>query len=287
MTRRKRRDVISIPMPFPPLPTELERMIFEAAANWPAKSVGTIRNLMLVSRRVHAWMERIFLDSLYIVHDQQWKGLPTLVRTLEKKSPDFIKSTVKTLMAAGNLSLPSMRRILSLCCGVTKLYMSLDEFKLPYESIANLRPTTLSTSLQSIYDWPVERFFELPFFEKVTHLELQESFADYAGLPFHCLPCLTHLAFSEIDSVWDVGAANQLVAMFNRCPRLQVVLLLVDEPEDTLPLKEVFRNISLPRLFVALSQFLEEDWDDHLNGEDNWARADRINPVVEGEREAS
>jgi hypothetical protein len=142
-------------MSCPKLTHDVERLIFEVAAKWPGVKPTRICNLMLVARRVHAWLEPFLYESIHITK----QNIDPALQAMASKPPDFLRANVKTLML-DNTSRRSTEEILRMCPGVIKL-----DFTncLPFRILAHLRPRQLCLMLSRIEYRPEECIFDLPF----------------------------------------------------------------------------------------------------------------------------
>jgi hypothetical protein len=215
-------------------------------------------------------------DSIYI-RDQ---GGEALLNALDSKPPNFLRNIVKTLMI--DTWLPPnwnmayfMGSILPEFWGVTKFTSAQS---VPYSTLAHLRPRHLSISLNSIRHPPSGSLLNQPFFEKITHFEIHLSLQENKLVPFHLLPCLTHLAFNGgPQSPQDLGSVKEILTS---CRHLQMLLFL--EGIGFTNTQEVLYPALTwsPLLFWGEFQDFNEDWDDHLRGEDVWMKARQL-PYIE------
>lgn len=188
------------------------------------------------------------------------------LRALQYKSPEFLKNTVKTVMVYDS----EVGSMLALCSGATKLAI---ECQLSYDAFAaysDLHPQRLSINVDGIDNLTCRPLLELPFFDNITHLEVYDSFVNNRDLAFGNLPCLTHLAFNEYGSHWDAQALHALENTIASCHHLQMLLIL--ENED---IEFALRSVKSPHLFFGGGQEMDDDWDDHLRGDDIWEKARR------------
>jgi hypothetical protein len=169
--------------------------------------------------------------------------------------------------------------ILKKCVGVTKIEL-IDTISL--SSLADLRPTHISGVLQRIVSHHPGRTLYLPFFANTTHLELRESLWLSRNYPFGSLPCLTHLAFTEFDTVayeWDEDGLllAALQDILGTCRGLRMVLILVAVSEDIAMVKVALGGVSSRIIFAGIMQDPDTKWANHVMGEDVWTGA---NPLL-------
>ncbi|KAJ7808792.1 hypothetical protein B0H14DRAFT_3761001 [Mycena olivaceomarginata] len=193
----------------PPLPTELERAIFEVAAvSWPR----SIPKFMLVTWRVKKWLvhfwaslEPLLYRTLVVADDRDRdrgrdSRLPsiapdTLRSLIHSKSPTFFRDSVRHL----NLIEPEAEdvSILTACSAIENLWLGAH----PSINILeiNLPLKRLHCALYSLFrDASID--FTHCFFTSITHLEIV-NVAQNIELEVWCaltrLPHLTHLAFNS------------------------------------------------------------------------------------------
>jgi hypothetical protein len=255
-------------MPPTKLPEDVERLVFETAAKWPDVNFKRIRNLLLVARRVHAWLETFLYESIFITSS----NIVPISRALASKPLEF-RQKVKTIMLMSADSLHHLtEEILHMCQGITKLSI---EGWVPFLALAHLRPRKLSLMLDWITD-EAGSSFDLPFFENVTHLELYTAY-DFSQLklaPLDRLPSLTHLALADLFPFeWGTEPVGALKKLAESCCRLQMIVLVFDDDDDIPDISTTLTSIQWPPIYQSTSQYFELDWVDHLSGKDIWTRA--------------
>ncbi|KAJ7183848.1 hypothetical protein C8R46DRAFT_1209986 [Mycena filopes] len=259
----------------PVLPQELERLIFEMAAQ---PRIVSIPPLMRVARRVKIWVEPFLYRTLalrrYPNPEFHPPGYPVFERTrlLDTIRDDsFPGSIVRHLFiqSEGN-----EEPILSACPFVENLwvYPALDI--LPHIEAMPLK--RLHCYLTTILDSDDQLDFTTPLFSRLTHLEIFDAERD--GLPIQSywkLPLirtLTHLAFSEVDFL---GFFSDLL---DECAALRVLALLDSDPEYldlNIPeaLVQDIRFVAVDRVHTALLA----DWViGAQTGIDWWSRAEEL-----------
>ncbi|KAJ7879057.1 hypothetical protein B0H14DRAFT_2710387 [Mycena olivaceomarginata] len=198
------------------LPPELERLIFETAAELYPE---TIPNLLLVAVRVLEWIEplkyRTFTLTVYSSTCPQFRLLQQAVKS---KPVQFIHDNIRYLLADENFPAGSLDEVLPGCTGVISL--ALFHTHPPMVSqLEAIRPQRLSAPIASFFDHDTVDL-TLPLFSSLTHLDAFDSFvasswSDWSSLAL--LPMLTHLAFLNLA---NLGADKILAA----CRKLQVLI---------------------------------------------------------------
>ncbi|KAK0496198.1 hypothetical protein EDD18DRAFT_1169216 [Armillaria luteobubalina] len=216
----------------PLLPLELEWEIFELTARvYPAEAC----RLLLVSRRVYAWVEPILYETVVLGGESPLlnrKAHYKFLRTVGSKPAEFFGRVVKRLCLTYHAHNESAMRLLHQCTGVT--------------SLACWSPTTLSpSSLGSIASFrslrylsiPIAYFMNLPVFSnpscdwhhRLTHLEIIIPAAQLHQLQplmvqrLRGLPSLTHLGFLDFPNSLEYDFVPSLLEEHTT---LEVVYLL-------------------------------------------------------------
>ncbi|KAK7036221.1 tyrosinase central domain-containing protein [Favolaschia claudopus] len=272
----------------PQLPLELERQIFETAAQKPSEIV----KLFLVARRnanrYHTLLYRV-------VRFGDPRKTLRIASRLNSASP-APWSAVRHLCADWMLEMPRFRDLLSRCTKITHLYLStfnVDSSLLPI--LDNIRVQSLAVNLRRLFmersqdpddelddydedqaSWdstPVD--LEHPLFSSVTHLHsfdyIDSENVSAKGiewvLKLSTLPALTHLAFSNPPH------PDILETILNTCPRLRVLILSFDA--GTLYMDIL--DIEDPRLVVIPDREDEKDWElGAYGGDDFWIKAEEF-----------
>ncbi|KAJ7464979.1 hypothetical protein B0H11DRAFT_69018 [Mycena galericulata] len=240
------------------LPVELEREIFEMAAN---ADVGTALRLALVARRVQSWIEPIIYSRVVVaeapnvavpprevralrgyrsLHKSKSKraapqvNVPRFIRTLPLRPASFFTHHVKRLHL-GNLSEPHLLAVLAACTGATELGWWGSDLTAPVATALVRLPLT-----RLAVDQTFHFHFFLPgtcigtsigtAFARLTHLDL--TFAGIAGLPalppLDPFPALTHLSLSFMGLI-PVSLPTFVAPVFEPrtgAPRIRILLIL-------------------------------------------------------------
>ncbi|KAJ7236852.1 hypothetical protein B0H12DRAFT_1327176 [Mycena haematopus] len=247
----------------PRLPPELERHIFELAANSHFKSIST---LLLVAHRVKTWLEPMLYSVMvasgalpgYVCFDAA--HLSSAVQ-----SPAISQHVKNLLTTCYAVPLVHLERILSRCSAIQDLALiGGDPIILPFISA---RPLRLSICRRLFPSAGVD--FTHPLFSRLTHLQFIDGLdttQEWSGLA--TIPNLTHLAFLRAKSLSIFRTA------LNTCPRLQVLIYLysVDNPGAGL------ESLAHDTRFVCfLNPPFYEDWQiGARGGDDFWVRTEKF-----------
>ncbi|KAJ7065432.1 hypothetical protein C8F01DRAFT_982075 [Mycena amicta] len=284
--------------PSPLLPPEIERDIFELAAQTP----GNATTLALVARRTQVWMERLIYDTVTL-------SSPALtaqfLSVLDSRPAQFFANAVKSLCIPGDIPLTSAIRVLQACQGVVNLALWLplqDTPLFPY--ISALRPRRLSVNVRGLFGAKmplqlehdpicaaIQPDFTHPFFSRVTHLELVDWLALLSHttleLPF-LAPHLTHLAL-DVDFCVDASALVRLrvQSILRSCRSLVICLGLVYDDDTMIVASDQFSDVARddPRLVILSDGDVVASWEDSVRGTDAsiWVFAEGIVAARAGE----
>ncbi|KAJ7059751.1 hypothetical protein C8F01DRAFT_218341 [Mycena amicta] len=267
----------------PRLPRELERAIFELAAE---THPSTVVVLLRVAHRVQEWTE----PFLYrIVRVENSKRFDAFLRALRSKPAPFLNSSVRHVLLEAVIActVEICLEIISKCRGITTIgttnsFTGLDALA-ALNALPNLRHLTVS--LRELFaeegskDWDKVRINPSePAFAHVTHLVLHDSmrFNSHVVIPaLPGLPRLTHLRL-----MLHGLTHNDVHDILSSCPRLKVLLLTSNSrrpPFDDVqgyPLED-------PRLVWALtSNTYNHFWSDWERGVlglvDLWTLAEEL-----------
>ncbi|KAF7357775.1 hypothetical protein MVEN_00823500 [Mycena venus] len=270
---------------FPFFPPELEREIFELAAELHPES---IHSLLLVSRRVCEWIEKIKYRTITTNGIHSTCSFPVVqlaIRSYSKPVSFFQDHVRNFFFRADDRSYKKQHEIgrtLSACNGIQDLVLeniAWTQSILP--SLWAMQPRRLSIV------WNFE-FIELDphqqMFAFLTHLHVNEA-AIAASVSFHLilpdsplplflaeLPVLTHFAMAI--GLLILGPPEVEQNILASCQNLQVLIVggaepEVDEPEE-LPSIDDVRFLYMDAKFES-----ESDWVNGKRGrKDWWARAD-------------
>ncbi|KAF8484185.1 hypothetical protein JB92DRAFT_3030845 [Gautieria morchelliformis] len=224
------------PRPFPPLPVELIRCIFEHAAYLDG---DTGHVFLLVSSAVRRWIHPIVYETIEIF------GLLRMVNFAAIFAGQTLLAT-----SVRNLLLSFFPQILTLCRGVRRLAFnyirgipSLDGPQ-PYE--LTIRRGIRGITLKS------------PPFQGVTHLHCRWEQLTPCFLKKLAMTRLTHLCFTHHLDFSD-SACEETVEYLLQAPRLQLLIVEVAFQEwhtcQDPSVRRVLANNIDERLFLRLSMY--------------------------------
>ncbi|KAJ7290199.1 hypothetical protein C8J57DRAFT_1164394 [Mycena rebaudengoi] len=189
--------------PPPQLPPELECQIFETAArNYRDDfEFSKVINLSLVARRVHFWVEPVFLEVVVLWDENHAKKF---LKLADMKSVGFLANAVRALCIPYQVDALTAHRILSVCTGVRILACWVD-----YRAVPDL-PLLISHLPLTRLTIEVHHFLAIPLstssgLSTLTHLNL--TFWQWVravdparlSLILSRLPRLTHVTLSGGD----------------------------------------------------------------------------------------
>ncbi|KAJ6598082.1 hypothetical protein DFH09DRAFT_1303898 [Mycena vulgaris] len=249
--------------PSPFFPPELEREIFETAADLYPE---TTPKLLLVSQRVHEWIEIIRYSIVSTIGDPSSCPIHVVQKAIHSNAkPTEFFQRVRHVYVEDFVLDGELQEILSACSKIRSLVLFHGGPAIQ-PSLAAIKPRRLSISVQCLFP-DLESLNPItihPMFTCLTHLDL---FDDLPYIPWmNLLPVLTHLAVLRCKpSVWTellcAGAKlSVLVCMQNSEFR----------PENRVSYDDV--------RFVCMSVLDADYGSDWLTGVkggmDFWARAD-------------
>ena len=277
----------------PLLPQELERDIFETTAR---AHPGTAAVIALVARRAQIWslLSLLFLPSLKqksarmdaLIYEMITLSDARLCRrflfTIDSRPPHFFAHKVKSLCIPGDIRPDHAKRILSVCQGVTNLAYWITSWcpPAPFGLIAStLHPRQLSFNTYGLFHLTTPPDFTLPFFLRVTHLEVVDWPFIAESCTFKRLPSLTHLAV-DIDQ-YVHAIALELRRILRACQHLVVLLCLVRQESTMTDVEEAFRLVGDDGRRLVILPDLEplENWEaslDLTSDDCQWSCAERI-----------
>ncbi|KAJ6598093.1 hypothetical protein DFH09DRAFT_1022383 [Mycena vulgaris] len=190
-------DLDDDPSPF--FPPELEREIFETAADLYPE---TIPELLLVSQRVHEWIEIIRYSIVSTIDDPSSCPIHVLQQAIRSnaKPADFFHR-VRHLYVERFVPDLELQEILSACIGIGSLALFHGGPSI-LPGLAAMKPRRLSVALECLFpdQQSLDPITTHPMFTCLTHLDL------FGGSPHirwtNLLPALTHLAMGCHSSVW-------------------------------------------------------------------------------------
>ncbi|TFK69583.1 hypothetical protein BDN72DRAFT_608253 [Pluteus cervinus] len=261
-------------MPDPTLPPEIEEIIFINALKLKSDGENAL-NLLLVARRIHAWLMQVLIETISIAFKSDRVLSPLKypfrwdISTLERYGvhtryffiwdSDFRRGGAKPA------------QYFSLCPNITNLVLWCDSDldQADVESLSFLPLTHLSVNLERLPE-PTAKVIEL--YSRITHLELLDGFDLETGPTIiQCFTSLTHIAVPECHR------HNQDIVPFlvGNIPTLQI--LIVSIGGDAIGLKELNFEVDHPGV-VGVSFKIDsqvEDWLlDVQEGRGMWGFAD-------------
>ncbi|KAJ7488928.1 hypothetical protein FB451DRAFT_1223300 [Mycena latifolia] len=262
----------------PFFPPELEREIFETAAELYPETIYWQSCLLLVAKRVYEWIERIKYRTVTSALTTQACRLRLLQNALRfhNKPADFFRNRVRHLFIEYSVPHDELPLILSACTGIRSLALLNRPGPSILPSLAVIQPRRLAINLFDLFKGLGSTDISHSAFTFVTHLELFDSIPLFSV--FQCpwasfvqLPALTHLA---------LNCLNQLSAMeiLSSCPRIEVLVSLYrfapPANRQLLPSTDDARFVSLS---MAYGRYVNTDWiAGTKGGADFWVRAERF-----------
>ncbi|KAF8624564.1 hypothetical protein AX15_005811 [Amanita polypyramis BW_CC] len=203
----------------PKLPPQLERRIFETCA---LESPETCTTLILVAKRVHAWIDPILLSTVCITEGINFRRRDRPERFLAKlnngKPVEYYAQSVKNMAIIGPFfQTEVINRIIATCTGVENLALlapacNSDFFEIP-QATRNIR--RLSIRLENASP---QFDFHHSCFANLTHLHLwDEYWFRYTG--WEALVNLTHLGLA------DSGYPPNVIQLMKTLPTIRYVAL--------------------------------------------------------------
>ncbi|KAJ7762906.1 hypothetical protein B0H16DRAFT_1718739 [Mycena metata] len=216
----------------PVLPLELEREIFEFAAQ--SRPSG-IPSLLLVARRVHIWIEPLLYRTMVVAPDPRSWGLYPPVIASEtliiismiklRESSSFFKNSVHHLCLY-NTTQGETTLILSALTNVQNLWLYLPDSVFTIEQVAKLPMKHLHCRMSSLSAQNVH--FSHPIFAQITHLAffdvLRETTLQLSTLPvtlptLHLFPLIpgfrnaplshsAHTSLAKLTSLANLTSGN-------------------------------------------------------------------------------
>ncbi|KAJ7081426.1 hypothetical protein C8R44DRAFT_992302 [Mycena epipterygia] len=251
----------------PSFPPELEREIFESSAELYPE---TIPSLLLVSQRVHEWIERVKYNTVTPSGSGVSCRLDVLQRAVrsDSKPASFFHDRVRHLFVE-RLEVDELREIISACSGIQSLILMFSTGPSILADLGAMRLRRLSFYLKEI---STTKCIDLShsMFTSVTHLDLFDPMNYNFQWPlsnFALLPALTHLSLFMFSSP-TVGTE-----LLSKCKKLEILIHMAGEvfDGDDLPSIDDVRFVSM----VLSDDEYEEDWIlGTKGGMDFWARAD-------------
>ncbi|KAJ6598110.1 hypothetical protein DFH09DRAFT_1303926 [Mycena vulgaris] len=251
----------------PFFPSELEREIFETVAEiYP----DTIASLLLVSQRVHEWIERVKFRTVIPNILPIPCSLYALQQTIRSNSKPtgFFHDRVRNLFIGAALNEAGLQEVLAACSGVQSLVLIDDVGPSALPSLGAMQPRRLHVHLTHLFGNIAAIDPSHLMFAALTHLDLFDD--NIAALPWHnlaLLPALTHLALFQIRST---ALAVRVLAA---CTRLEVLIDMQSTPPAAEHLLCV-DDVRFVYLVVADTDYASDWVVGTKGGLDFWARAD-------------
>ncbi|KAJ7785709.1 hypothetical protein B0H16DRAFT_2496 [Mycena metata] len=224
----------------PRLPLDLERVIFELAADGDLQSMV---RLILVARKCRAWIEPLLYRSV-VVCQSSW-NFHSFLRTLEAhpaRHAKWIKSIQIDPYILPND--PAVTRILSMCTGVVNL-ADFSHGRTPFSILSRLRLEKLCISLDIIEDLPDGPYFRHAAFAHLTHLHILDPPQRWPHIPFADLPSLTHLALQNYKTQIRSTNIPVLQKILSECAVLQTLVVFIP------PCRKEYQNAENTKLLVG------------------------------------
>ncbi|KAF7293954.1 Zn(2)-C6 fungal-type domain-containing protein [Mycena kentingensis (nom. inval.)] len=203
----------------PRLPPELERRIFEMAA----EEGENIPNILHIAHRVRVWIEPLFYENLKVDSSPRFRFF---LAAHKHKSDAFLAQTVRQVIIniqfAGSIA--EVGAALVRCTGVTRL-----------TGLGSLMSSTLPALIKGMRLRRTAMFFKhifpdgidltLACFQTLTHIDLFDSvYEDHDATRYVDallgLPALSHLSLND-DVRWDT-----IERLLREAPALTVLVLL-------------------------------------------------------------
>ncbi|KAF7377553.1 hypothetical protein MSAN_00177600 [Mycena sanguinolenta] len=271
-------------LPDPVFPVELERVIFEdTAVFYPA----AIPALLCVARRVFIWIEPFLFR---IIRTDRKPLADAVLHAMKAKPASFFDTSVRHVYF--KLGSHSTQWTETEACALLSLCPRLHSFgAVAYWSPAALPPILnelhavrrFSGCLDDIFGHALAVDLKLPFFQRITHMDVFENFGDVSwnkgrgGLQICAdlagLPALTHLC---VHRGVHEGLLNHIL---KECVHLKVLMTKFDVVDHA---REHAAAIQITdgRYLVVVTGTDEEYWADWERGArggmDFWAAADEF-----------
>ncbi|KAF8626700.1 hypothetical protein AX15_004724 [Amanita polypyramis BW_CC] len=255
------------------LPPRLERRIFETCAlEYPE----TRTTLVLLAKRVHAWIDPILISTVIINVDGRGSD-QLLQRFLSKltngKPAEYYARHVKNLTILGHLYhevADMVNNVLAICSGVERLRLE------PFFASADLRIPQVAHNLRRLtiklgsLQYETTPSFHRPYFANLTHLHLWDPYwSNFPG--WENLTSLTHLAFVY------TGTRKRVAHLMKTLPGIQYVAIgSYDEDQYKKYTGAVVNNnppfgTAWGVRVVFLSELPTDDWERGVKGQgDFW-----------------
>ncbi|KAF7369319.1 hypothetical protein MVEN_00260100 [Mycena venus] len=258
----------------PYFPRELEREIFETAAELYPETIPT---LLLVALRVLEWIEPLGYRTFFLAETRSTsQRFRFLQHAIQSKPAHFIRTNIWYLLAGTTFTAGTLNDVLPHCTGIRSLVL-FHACPSMLSQLKDTQPRRLAIPIASLFHDQDTRVmdFTLPFFACLTHLDVFEILNDLnswssSWTTLGLLPGLTHLAFLEL-------CESALIAeILVTCTKLKVLIGMHSEAP---PSWEDMPNIPVDEArFVSMAVSTTDyimDWEvGTKGGMDFWARAD-------------
>ncbi|KAJ7744290.1 hypothetical protein DFH07DRAFT_943068 [Mycena maculata] len=277
-------DIASTSRPCPAVPPDLERDIFETAAEINPEGIPS---LLLVCHRVHTWCRVRLLGSFLTVaelatriekiqyrtficdHDFSGSSSNLLLKAIQSKSkpPSFFHGHVRHLFVRGGRWTESeLNNVLSTCGGIQSLVFLRGVTASLLPSLGAMKLRRLGLYLEELFLGMDSINLAHPAFSFITHFEIfggmENIFGSFPGFSWSLLallPCLAHFALDELN---NLAVTTEL---FANCKKFEVGVSMY-------PFESDFENDDL--LSIDDARFYSADWLlGTRGGRDFWARA--------------
>ncbi|KAJ6540464.1 hypothetical protein B0H19DRAFT_1269046 [Mycena capillaripes] len=251
----------------PVLPPDLERLAVETAAEMYS---DTIPNLLLVSRRIHEWIERFKYKTVTPQGDLSTCSFYVFQRALhsDTKSASFFRDRVQHVFVR-DVDDTQLEEVLSVCTELQSLVLLQSAGPGIPPALGATRVRRLNLDLKGLLQG-MNPHSPHPMFTFITHLDLFDSLHRGTHVPLlidhlSLFPALTHLAFFQGN--------REATQVLSRCSRLEALVgfyTLLPDPRH-------LRSIDDQR-FVTMNvsddDYVMEWVVGTRGGWDFWARAD-------------
>ncbi|KAJ7241610.1 hypothetical protein C8J57DRAFT_1560823 [Mycena rebaudengoi] len=245
-----------------PLPLDLEREIFEMAAN---RHPETIPALLLVEQRVLRWIEPLLYRTLVFIDHES----PRDPAAFCSESAKLAKYVQNMLIWAAPPRADFALRVLSSCSGIRKLVL-FGPYPTMLPALDKMQLRQLTVDLQGLFGITAIDPAR-PLFGTLAHLRLLNSPPE---LNFGELPALTHLCLPDHSSLGLISSTLE------NCNRLRVLVSMFRTRSGVRRYSNLDLSTDDPR-FVLMPLSLEEqcveDWKlGATGGMDFWFHAENF-----------
>ncbi|KAJ6569223.1 hypothetical protein B0H19DRAFT_1134904 [Mycena capillaripes] len=266
------------------VPTELERVIFEMAADTRPLAIPTF---MLVARRAKEWVKPLLYRTVSVCEK-------------EKDVPEghlfFRIDTLLQMIQSGNFPGHAVRKILiqvdgdraallSACPNTENLWINADLGPNLFPQISVLPLKRLTCNLMMLFGPERPMDFTHRLFSRLTHFEILDSMLFNASgrdidptmlLNLALIPHLSHLAFAHVEDFSDVGFIDFFLPLLRTCKSLRVLIVLDPYIHTVIAQHKDKEELAQDERFVVMEcKFFTGDWilGAHT-GTDYWSRAE-------------